>query len=183
MKIFFCGAHGSGKTTLCRYVADKYKLPILPEAARAVLAEKELQLDSLRSNIDLVNSYQQSVFARQIAEEAKHESFVSDRSLIDCVAYSAAHSQIAHELFADKALTDYVKRLTQDKSVIFFVRPSKATLKNDGVRETISWDGVVAIDAMVKLLFNIFDIRYFQVNSDSMQERASMIDAVLSLVA
>jgi nicotinamide riboside kinase len=180
MKVYFIGAHSTGKTTLARYVAEKYDLPFLNEVARTVLAEKELQLDSLRTNLDIVDSYQTEVFYRQIEEEKKHGSFVSDRSF-DNLAYSAQHSRVSHQLVADPIFKTYVESLNKPDVLLFFVRASKATLKNDGVREHLSWDGVVAIDAMIKFLLEINGVRYFQISTDSMQERTRFIDNIIDL--
>ena len=91
MRIYFIGAHASGKTTLARYTSNKTELPLLTEVARTILAEKELSIDTLRANINVVNEYQTDIFYRQIEEEKKHENFVSDRSF-DCLAYAAQHS-------------------------------------------------------------------------------------------
>jgi cytidylate kinase len=180
LKVYLIGAHSSGKSTLARYISKKYNLKMISEVARQILSERELHLDSLRSDIDLVNDYQSSIFYRQIAEETKYNSFVSDRSF-DCLAYSAQHTTILNNLIKSPELSNYINKLKEPDSIIFFVRPSKATLKSDGVRETINWDGVVAIDAMVKLLIQMYDLRYFNINTDSMSERVQFIDAVLSL--
>ena len=180
MKIYFVGSHSTGKTTCARYVSEKYKLPMITEVARAVLSEKELHLDSLRYDMNLVDDYQNSIFYRQLTEEEKHTKFVSDRSF-DCLAYAAQHTRILPHLIHGPDIAQYLNKLRQPDSFIFFVRPSKATLKDDGVREAINWDGVVAIDAMIKLLIQMFELRYFPINTDSMQERSQMIDAVLSL--
>jgi len=181
MKIYFSGSHAVGKSTLARYVSEKYKLPMITETARAVLSERELQIDSLRSNIHLVNSYQTEVFYRQIEEEKKHESFVSDRSLIDCLAYSAQHSEVAAQLSADPIFKTYLESLNKPDVLMFFVRASKATLRHDGVREQLNWDGVVAIDAIVKFLLEVYGVRYFQISTDSMQERTKFIDNIIGL--
>ena len=181
MRVYFTGAHSSGKTTCARYVSEKYKLPIVTEVARMVLSEKELQLDSLRYDMDLVDSYQSQVFYRQMVEEANHKSFVSDRSAIDCLAYSAQHTRILPQLLRSPELKAYLPILRAPDSFILFVRPSKATLKADGTREAINWDGVVAIDAQIKLFYEMFNLRYFQISAESMQERIRLIDAVLSL--
>lgn len=180
MKVYMCGAHSSGKSTLCRYVAEKYNLPMIPEVARMILSETELQIDALRSDIGIVNTYQTKVFERQIEEESRQKNFVSDRSLIDCLAYSAQHSTLMPEIIQSTELQSYILSLQKKQTFIFFIRPSRATLKNDGVRENISWDGIVAIDAMIKLMLEMFGIKYFQINTDSMQERVQVIDAVLS---
>lgn len=179
MRIYFIGGHATGKTTLARYVHEKYKLPMITEVARAVLSEKELQLDTLRYDINAVDDYQKQIFYRQIEEESKHNEFVSDRSF-DCLAYAAQHTRILTELLRSPELRAYLKALRAPDSFIFFVRPSKATLKADGTRESLTWDGVVAIDAMVKLLLEMWELRYFQINIDNMQERARFIDSILS---
>jgi len=181
MRVYFVGSHSTGKTTCARYVSEKYKIPMITEVARAVLSEKELHLDSLRYNMDLVDEYQETIFHRQIIEEGSSGlSFVSDRSF-DCLAYAAQHSRISSKLLKSPEMANYINKLKEPDSFIFFVRPSKATLKADGVRETINWDGIVAIDAMVKFLLEMWDLRYFQINMDNMQERIRLINSVLSL--
>lgn len=81
IRIYFVGAHATGKTTLARYVRDRYGLTLISEVARTLLAELEVSLDRLRSNIDLVNHYQLEVFRRQIeAERNAGDAFVSDRA-------------------------------------------------------------------------------------------------------
>lgn len=180
MKVYFVGSHSTGKTTCARYVSNKYSLPMITEVARAVLSEKELQLDSLRYDMDLVDDYQNAIFERQLDEEKKYTDFVSDRSF-DCLAYAAQHTRIFAGLMHSAELSEYIDALRAPDSFIFFVRPSKATLKADGVREAINWDGIVAIDSMVKLMLEMWNLRYFQINMDNMQERVKLIDGVLSL--
>jgi predicted ATPase len=182
MKVYFTGCHGSGKTTCARYVLEKYNLPMINEVARTILSEKELQIDSLRHDIKLVNDYQSSIFYRQLLEEAKYESFVSDRSGIDSLAYSAQHTSILPHLLKSSELQDYLSILRKPDSILFFVRPCKATLRADGVREAVNWEAAVAIDAQIKLLYEMFELRYFQINIDNMQERIRLIDSVLSLI-
>jgi predicted ATPase len=182
MKVYFSGCHGAGKSTLAKYTSNKYNLQFISEVARMVLSERELQIDTLRYDIDLVNSYQQEVFNRQLLEESKYKDFVSDRSAIDTLAYAGQHSQILPNLMGSNELKTYLGGLRAPDSIIFFVRPTKATMKADGVREAISWDGAVAIDAKIKLLLEMFDIRYFQINTDSAQERVKFINSILDLV-
>ncbi|HIE70962.1 MAG TPA: hypothetical protein EYP98_12750 [Planctomycetes bacterium] len=80
LRIYLVGAHATGKTTLARWIRDRYHIPMIAEVARGVLAEMEEQLQTLRTDIDLVDRYQAAVFTRQIdAENAVDGSFVSDR--------------------------------------------------------------------------------------------------------
>jgi len=180
MRIYFVGAHSCGKSTLARYCSETYQLPIITEVARTILAEKELQIETLRTDISVVNSFQKEVFHRQISEEAKLTSFVSDRSF-DCLAYAVQHSTIFNKLFNSDELKKYIESLKKPDAMIFYIKPNKNTLKNDGVRENVIWDGVVAIDAIVKCFIQMFGLKCFQINMDSMQERIQFIDSILSL--
>ncbi|MBL4771299.1 MAG: ATP-binding protein [Planctomycetes bacterium] len=179
IRIYLVGAHATGKTTLARMIRDRYDLPMISEVARGVLAEMEAQVDSLRTNVDLVNRYQMEVFERQItAEQAQRGSFVSDRAFCN-LAYAAHHSTILGKIFADPRLQEYMDSVR--KGVVFFVRPQRRLLVQDGVREALEWDEVVRIDGMVKLMLEMFDIPYIPMESLSMQERLRMVTQVLNL--
>lgn len=181
MKIYFIGSHSCGKSTLARYVSQKYNLPMISETARMILSEQEMQVDTLRYDLGAVDKYQKQVFERQIMEEQSYLKFVSDRSIIDVLAYSGQHASILPQLIKSPELQVQLSILKKPDSFIFFVRPTKATLKADGVRESLTWDGVVAIDSMIKLFLEMWELRYFQINIENMQERVRLIDNVLSL--
>lgn len=182
MRIYLTGSQSSGKSTLARYISKKYNLNQVSEIARTVLAEKELQLDQLRTDLDIVDDFQTEILIRQIKQEADCKgSYVSDRSF-DCLTYTAQHSRVFSTLLKMPELKDYIEILKQPDSIIFFVRPSKDTMKQDGVRENLSWDGIVAIDAMTKMLIEMFELKYFQINTTNMQERVRFVDSILSLV-
>lgn len=180
MRVYFVGAHSTGKTTLARYVSNEYQCPMITEVARMVLSEKEMHLDALRYDLDEVDFYQREIFHRQIEEEKRYPDFVSDRSFLDCLAYSAQHTRILPELLKDPKVETQLEIMKAPGSYIFFVRPSKATLKADGVRETPVWDGVVAIDSMIKFMLEMWKLKYFQIHIDNMQERVRLVDNVIS---
>jgi adenylate kinase family enzyme len=139
MRIYFTGCHGSGKTTLARYVSEQYNFPIITEVARMILSEKELQIDSLRSNLSIADDYQNEIFYRQIREEKiKIISYLIEVLLI-VLAYCAQHTRILDKLMKSNDLEEYVNNLKSKDTLIFFIRPSKITLKEDGVREHINW--------------------------------------------
>ncbi|MBK8101212.1 MAG: ATP-binding protein [Planctomycetes bacterium] len=179
LRIYLVGAHATGKTTVARWVRDRYGIPMIAEVARGVLAEMEAQLDTLRTDIALVNRYQTEVFARQIDQERKTEGpFVSDRAFCN-LAYAAHHSTILGEVFRDRRLVEYMNWVRE--GVVFFLRPHRELVKADGVRAGLDWEEVVRIDGMVKLLLEIFDVPYIPVESLSMQERVRLIERVLDL--
>ncbi len=178
MRIYFVGSHATGKTTLCRYVSRRYGLPMISEVARAVLAEMETGLDALRTDMDLVAEYQERVFARQVAVEKLHAGkFVSDRAF-DNLAYVAEHTTNAATMMNDARFRDYMKWVSE--GVVFFLRPHQSLLKDDGVRAGVSWDSVLRIDGMVKLMLEQHRISYLPLESVSMQERVRAVEFVLS---
>jgi nicotinamide riboside kinase len=183
MKVYFIGGHSVGKTTLAKYVSKEYNIPMISEVARMVLSEKEMHLDTLRYDLDQVDDYQRQIFHRQLEEEKRYPSFVSDRSFLDCLSYAAQHARILPELMTDPKIEKHLPILRDDSSYIFFVRPSKVTLKADGIRENLTWDGVVSIDAMIKFMLEMWNLRYYQIHIDNMQERVRLIDGVLSINA
>jgi nicotinamide riboside kinase len=178
VRIYFVGSHATGKTTLCRYVSRRYGLPMISEVARAVLAEMETGLDALRTDMDLVAEYQERVFARQVAVEKLHAGkFVSDRAF-DNLAYVAEHTTNAAAMMNDARFHDYMKWVSE--GIVFFLRPHQSLLKDDGVRAGVSWDSVLRIDGMVKLMLEQHRISYLPLESVSMQERVRAVEFVLA---
>jgi nicotinamide riboside kinase len=178
-RIYMVGAHATGKTTLARWVRDSYGVPMIAEVARGVLAEMEARLDTLRTDIELVNRYQREVFHRQIeAEQKVAGTFVSDRAFCN-LAYAAHHSTILGDVFRDRRLADYMGWVRH--GIVFFLRPHRELVVADGVRAGLEWEEVVRIDGMVKLMLEVFDVPYIPVQSLSMQERVRLVQRVLDL--
>lgn len=185
-RIYLVGAHATGKTTLARWIRDTYSLPMISEVARGVLAEMEAQLDSLRTNLDLVNEYQAQVFERQLESEARAMrdakpgtmAFVSDRAFCN-LAYAAHHSTILSQVMEDPRLAEYMNSVKE--GIVFYLRPHRELLVEDGVRAGVDWEEIVRIDGMVKLMLELFAIPYVPVDCLPMQERTRLVEAVLSL--
>lgn len=178
MRIYFVGSHATGKTTMCRWVAKQYDLPMISEVARAVLAELEARFEAMRTDMDLVADYQRKVFARQLDIEKIHEgAFVSDRAF-DNIAYAAEHTTILGELLGDRRFADYMEWVAD--GLVFFLRPHRSLLVDDGVRAGVTWESVLRIDGMVKLLLEQYGISYLPIESVSMQERVRAVQFVLA---
>jgi nicotinamide riboside kinase len=178
MRVYVVGSHATGKTTLCRYISRRYGLPMIGEVARAVLAEMEASFDAMRTDMELVAEYQAQVFTRQVAVEKMHQGrFVSDRAF-DNLAYAAEHTTIVADLLASPLFADYMKWVAE--GIVLFLRPHPSLLREDGVRAGVSWDSVLRIDGMIKLLLEQHRLSYLPVESVSMQERVRAAEFVLS---
>jgi len=167
---------------MARHTAQQYGLPLLTEVARLLLAERELTINALRADIQAVNAYQRGVLEKQLSEEARFESFVADRSF-DNLAYVCEYASILSDLLKKQELNEYVNSLRKSDSLIFFIRPCKELMVNDGIREEVKWDDVVRIDGHVKFMLEMWKLRYFQINTPCMQERVRMVEATMSLFA
>ncbi len=177
MRIYFVGSHATGKTTLSRFVSQAYDMPMISEVARSVLAEMETSFDAMRTDMDLVADYQRRVFARQVDTEKLHaERFVSDRAF-DNLAYAADHTTIFADMVEDTGFADYMKWVAG--GIVFFLRPHRSLLVEDGVRAGVDWESVVRIDGMVKLLLEMYRVNYMPIESLSMQERVRAVRFVL----
>src|SRR4051812_50215438 len=181
MRIYFVGAHATGKTTMTRYVSRKFGLPMITEVARGVLAELETSFDALRTDMDLVAEYQRRVFERQVQlEKLQQTGFVSDRAF-DNLAYAAEHTLVLADMLAGDQYKGYMEWVAQ--GIVFFLRPHQELLKDDGVRAGLTWDSVLRIDGMIKLMLEQSRIPYLPIESASMQERARAVDFVLKRAA
>jgi len=177
MRIYFVGSHATGKTTMCRYVSRRFGVPMITEVARAVLAEMEANFESLRTDIEQVAEYQRKVFERQVAIENLHDgTFVSDRAF-DNLAYAAEFTTIYADLLDDSRFREYMNWVSD--GIVFFLRPHPSLLKEDGVRAGVTWESVLRIDGMVKLMLEQHRIAYLPVESVSMQERVRAVEFVL----
>jgi predicted ATPase len=181
MRIYFVGAHATGKTTMTRYVSRRYELPMITEVARAVLAELETSLESLRTDMELVAEYQKRVFERQVqVERAQSTGFVSDRAF-DNLAYAAEHTLVFADLINSEQFKSYTEWVSQ--GIVFFVRPHRDLLKEDGTRAGVTWESVLRLDGMIKLMLEQHRIPYLPIESVAMQERARAVDFVLKRAA
>jgi nicotinamide riboside kinase len=82
LRIAIVGSFSTGKTTLAELLARRLDLPLLPEAAREVVA-LGFKLDK-----DATPETETLIFLKQYNNELSTERFVGDRSLIDVMAYA-----------------------------------------------------------------------------------------------
>lgn len=106
MRIAIAGTHGAGKTVLAEALSAALNLPLIPEQARIVAAEMNLEsCDALSADPELAATFQWRTLNCQIAEQKKHpEGFVADRCTLDALAYweyylTANHPDIANYRF------------------------------------------------------------------------------------
>lgn len=179
MRIYLCGSHSTGKTELARRIAKVYNLPLVCEVARQVLAETEAPLATLHADLDRAAAYQREVFRRQVRAEEGQTIFVSDRSF-DNLSYAASHTTALFDIADPTILNPYLDKVRT--SLVFFCRPERELLAEDGVRVDVSWESAIRVDAMVQLMLEQWAIPYVPVRGTDRVERWRLVSAVVDLV-
>lgn len=91
LRLAFCGASGTGKTTLAEWVSKKLDIPVNPVGSRSVA--RQMGFDN---PYDVDKAGKRGEFQHRLVEakrewEDAHESFVTDRTTLDNLAYTVLH--------------------------------------------------------------------------------------------
>lgn len=91
IRLAFAGASGTGKTTLATYAAELFGLPMNPIGARSVA-----EAMGFASPYDVDRAGRRAEFQRRLLEEKlawerDQDTFVTDRTTLDVLAYFALH--------------------------------------------------------------------------------------------
>jgi len=168
LRIYVCGAHSTGKTTLARHIAKELGLPLINEVARQVIAEMELSFETLRVDVTRAGEYQREVFKRQMEVEERYPGgFVSDRTF-DNLAYAARHSSVIPQLLDADCMRYFAK--VRD-SLVLYVRPHRECMQNDGMREQVEWDEINRIDGILDFLLAWQQVPCIGVSELNMKDR------------
>ena len=130
MKIGFCGTMSVGKTTLVNAlkkdkVFKKYKFA----------TERSKYLNSLGIPLNTDSTYKgQMIFAAERAAELLQENMITDRTVIDVIAFSKLSKQMDEN--EKDMIEDILILLIKDYDVIFHINDLNIPIENNGVRET-----------------------------------------------
>ncbi len=91
IRIAFCGASGTGKSTLAKHLAELHKLPENPIGSRSVAKamgfESPYDVDKAGKRAE----FQARLIQEKVGWEIGNDSFVTDRTTMDNVAYTMLH--------------------------------------------------------------------------------------------
>ena len=130
MKIGFCGTMSVGKTTLVNALKE---LPEFKDYHFRTERSKYLMEMGIPLNTDSTLKGQ-LVFASERAAELMQEKIITDRTVIDVMAFAGlSESMKDHEKFYLNATLFY---LIDEYDVLFYVSPEGVEIEDNGVRET-----------------------------------------------
>ena len=130
MKIGFCGTMSVGKTTL---VNELKKLSEFKDYTFRTERSKYLMEMGIPLNTDSTLKGQ-LVFAAERASELMQEKIITDRTIIDVIAFSnLSKSMKNHE---KHFLSATIKPLINEYDILFYVSPEGVKIEDNGIRET-----------------------------------------------
>jgi len=182
-RIFLCGSHSVGKTTLADELAKDKKylgeFKRLHEVGRSALKLQNITRDDL-SNDDIRYTYQFEVMRLQNEGERKLEgsSYISDRG-IDFLAYSKFYykgeKDIMKEMLEAPETRDSIMRYKEANTFIFLIEPSKECLEDDSTRMVSPLKELQEFTSCFKDLFKELEIPYFIISTVPLQERVDFV--------
>ncbi len=179
MRVAFCGASGTGKTTLTAYVAAKYRLPINPVGSRSVSLAM-----GFASPYDVDKAGKRAEFQRRLVSEKRgwekdHMSFVTDRTTLDNLVYTMFHDIKAID---EELLETVLEGMTRYTHIIFcpvsaFCKPGVDSARVKDMTYHRLFDG-----ALGGLIDNHVDrkaicVRYL--HEDTLEARQKTVDEIL----
>ena len=149
MKIGFCGTMSVGKTTLVNALKD---LSEFKDYHFRTERSKYLMEMGIPLNTDSTLKGQ-LVFAAERASELMQEKIITDRTIVDVMAFAnLSKSMEAHE---KHYLTSTLYYLIKEYDILFYVSPEGVEIEDNGVRETdVKYR--MAIDREIKSIVQMF---------------------------
>ena len=130
MKIGFCGTMSVGKTTLVNALK---KDKVFKDYKFAT--ERSKYLSSLGIPLNTDSTYKgQIIFSAERAAELLQENMITDRTVIDVIAFSKLSKQMDEN--EKDMIEDILILLIKDYDVIFHIDDLNIPIENNGIRET-----------------------------------------------
>ena len=149
MKIGFCGTMSVGKTTLVNALKE---LPEFKDYHFRTERSKHLMNLGIPLNTDSTLKGQ-LVFASERAAELMQEKIITDRTVIDVMAFcDLSESMKDHEKFYLNATLYY---LVDEYDILFYVSPEGVEIEDNGIRETDA-NYREAVDEKIKSIVGMY---------------------------
>ena len=149
MKIGFCGTMSVGKTTLVKALKE---LPEFKDYTFRTERSKYLMEMGIPLNTDSTLKGQ-LVFAAERASELMQENIITDRTVVDVMAFADLSTSMdsSHKHYLNATLYYLIK----EYDYLFYISPEGVEIEDNGVRETNA-KYRMAIDSKIKSITQMF---------------------------
>jgi len=176
MKIGFCGTVSVGKTTLVNSLKE---LPEFKDYTFRTERSKYLMEQGIPLNTDSTLKGQ-CVFLAERSLELMHKNIITDRTVIDVIAFANASKSM--DFYEKEDFELVASKLIEDYDYIFYVSPKGVKIEDNGVRETDA-EYRDLIDFIILNTINRYNHRiknYHEIHGTT-EERIEQIKRTLSL--
>ena len=168
MKIGFCGTMSVGKTTLVNALKD---LPEFKDYVSRTERSKYLMEMGIPLNTDSTLKGQ-LVFAAERATELMQEKIITDRTIIDVLAFAKLSTSMTDgEKFY---LGATIQPLMNEYDILFYVSPKGVEIEDNGVRETDA-EYRMAIDREIRSIIGMHCRKKAITISGTTEERIAQV--------
>ena len=176
MKIGLCGTMSVGKTTLVNALKD---IPEFKDYITRTERSKELMAMGIPLNTDSTVKGQ-SVFLAERASELMQDKIITDRTIIDVMAFAKCSKSMYY--FEADDFCNFASHMLNEYDYIFYVSPKGVEIEDNGIRETNA-DYRKKIDKEIQLLLNKYRhrIKNLVEISGSTEDRIKAIKGAISL--
>ena len=173
MKIGLCGTMSVGKTTLVNALK---KESIFKDYKFAT--ERSKYLNSLGIPLNTDSTFkEQLVFVAERSAELMQEKMITDRTIIDVMAFCALSEAMNVE--EKNTLKNTLKHLIKEYSIIFYINDLSIPIEDNGIRETNERYRVY-IDDKIKEIISEYNDQCIIMNiSGTTEDRVNRIKSVL----
>lgn len=178
MKVALIGPQGVGKTTLLNNLPEEYQQHKIPELIRSTIAQHH----DVKYNED-GDEASQELFFETYQREVEHRSdYISDRSLIDVVAYTkwlANNKKLDRDVYYNQ-LKKLVEFCRQNPDIIYFYVPIMFDVVDDGFRSTNEQYRQDIQDCITTIIIDVqdelgYDLHIFICGSSDQAERDNQL--------
>jgi len=174
MKIGFCGTMSVGKTTLVNALKE---LPEFKDYTFVTERSKYLRDLGIPLNNDSTIKGQ-LVFLAERASELMHENVITDRTIIDVMAFTRVAKSIPY--FVSNDFETLAIHLLREYNYIFYISPEGVKLEDNGVR-TIDPEYRKEIDKAINRLIDLYPNKFKRLYkiSGTTEERIQEIKQIM----
>jgi nicotinamide riboside kinase len=154
VRIAISGSAGTGKTTLCHQIEDKFNIPVVSEGAREYLIENNLTLDEAKKDL---KKFQYSILNNKVKKIdeliGKNLSFICDRSPIDNAVYAMLGSKKEDDFWVDKYNNECVEQLSKFTHIVTLPWDN-FKIEEDGIRHTNKWTEFLVNNTIFNMVYS-----------------------------